>query len=748
MSDGSVTIEVTLTKEQLKEGLNSIDKDLKKINKPAKDVSKSLGNGFEEATKSTKNTSNALNGLKNTAIKVVGAIGIGNLVKDGIAYNGTIEQLTTSFEVMTGSVEKANDVVAKLKDIGAKTPFEFTGLAETTQMLMQYGFTADEAINRMKMLGDISQGSADKMNRIAMAYGQMSSAGKVSLEDIKQMIEAGFNPLQEISNTTGESMASLYDRISKGKISVDEITASMQRSTSAGGKYFQSMEKQSQTLNGQMSTLKDNFDNVLGKALQGISDVLSNSVLPAVNDFLEKLSTAIDTTDWEKLKDTFQNLVPVISGVTIALVVFKGAMAIKGVIDGVKTAFIGLNAVMKANPILLIVSLIASLVSGLIILWNTNEGFRNAVIGIWNSIKSVIGNVVNAIVIFFTQTIPNAWNSFTTGLSNLGATIWNTLINVWNSIISFFTEGIPNFINTIIQWIQNLPYQLGYIAGQMLGQILQFGVDAWNWVTVELPKIILGIVQWFSELPGKIWEWLKQAVNNIIKWGVETWQQSNQAMINFFNNIINWFKQLPGNIWNWLVDTVRNIINWGIDMKNKADEAVRSMVDGIINTIKELPGKMLQWGKDMIQGLINGIKSMIGNVGKAISGVADGIKSVIHFSRPDKGPLRNYEKWMPDMVDGLTKTLNASAPKLYNASKSLAEKIRSGFDISGMYNRMERAVAVETGRISTNLSTTANISKTMHATIQVNGDTYLDSTKVGRMIAPEVTKTIKGGGIH
>ena len=75
---------------------------------------------------------------------------------------------------------------------------------------MNYGFTADEAMDKMMMLGDISQGSADKMSRIAMAYGQMSSAGKVSLEDVKQMIEAGFNPLQEISESTGESMDSLY----------------------------------------------------------------------------------------------------------------------------------------------------------------------------------------------------------------------------------------------------------------------------------------------------------------------------------------------------------------------------------------------------------------------------------------------------------------------------------------------------------------------------------------------------------
>ena len=111
---------------------------------------------------------------------------------------------------------------------------------------MVSGFSADEAMDKMMMLGDISQGSAEKMSRIATAYGQMSSAGKVSLEDVKQMIEAGFNPLQEISESTGESMASLYDRISKGTISVDEITASM-RATYEGGKYFQSMEKQSQT---------------------------------------------------------------------------------------------------------------------------------------------------------------------------------------------------------------------------------------------------------------------------------------------------------------------------------------------------------------------------------------------------------------------------------------------------------------------------------------------------------------------
>lgn len=379
MSDGSVVIDTSLNNDGLKKGINNI------------------GGSFDK--------------LKSIATRALGTIGFGALVKEGVQYNATVEQLQTSFEVMTGSATKATDIVEKLKEIGAKTPFEFTGLAETTQLLMNYGFEADDAISKMQMLGDISQGSAEKMNRIATAYGQMSSAGKVSLEDVKQMIEAGFNPLQEISQSTGESMASLYDRISKGTISIDEITASMERSTSAGGKYFQSMEKQSQTLNGQWSTAKDNFSNLLGSILKPISELLTNTILPAVNNFMSKLQEKIDNGGLDNFLNILKGILTVIVPLTTAVVVFKSAMAIKGIIDGVKNSFAALNAVMNANPILLIVSLIAALVSGIIYLWNTNEGFRNALTSVWEGIKNIVSTVVNAIVGFFTETIPNALQS-------------------------------------------------------------------------------------------------------------------------------------------------------------------------------------------------------------------------------------------------------------------------------------------------------------------------------------------------
>lgn len=212
----------------------------------------------------------------------------------GLNYNGVLEEYQVSFEVMTGSAQKAEEVLNRLTELGASTPFEMTGLAETTQLLMNYGFTADDAIDKMKMLGDISQGNADKLNRVAMAYGQMSSAGKVSLEDVKQMIEAGFNPLQEISEATGESMASLYDRISDGTLAVDEITASMERATSEGGKYFQSMEKQSKTFNGMISTLKDNAMQLLGDVVEPISSAMTEELLPSAIEAIEQLQEAFE----------------------------------------------------------------------------------------------------------------------------------------------------------------------------------------------------------------------------------------------------------------------------------------------------------------------------------------------------------------------------------------------------------------------------------------------------------------------
>lgn len=251
-----------------------------------------------------------------------------------VKYNAEVEQLQTSFKVMTGSADKAANVMERLRKLGATTPFATKDLASATQLLMQYGFNADDAINRMSMLGDIAQGSTDKMMRIAAAYGQMNATGKVSLEDVKQMIEAGFNPLLEISEKTGESMESLYERISKGTMSFSEITDAMRSATSEGGKFFKSMEQQSQTVSGLLSSLKDELQTLGGDIFEPISEALRTKVLPEAIRIVQAMQDAYADKGWDGLIDSLTAEIPkLLDGATAALE--KLAVKLKAKLPGI-----------------------------------------------------------------------------------------------------------------------------------------------------------------------------------------------------------------------------------------------------------------------------------------------------------------------------------------------------------------------------------------------------------------------------
>ena len=166
---GSVTIKIDGDASPFERTLNSIG-----------DKSKRIISGIGTVSNGVAKGATLVYGAISAAMSVAGVA--------SVKYNANIEQLQTSFATMTGSAEKANEVVERLRTMGAKTPFEMADLAQVTQMLMQYGFTADDAIDKMSMLGDIAQGNSEAMNSIAMGYAQMSSAGKVNLQDIKQMI--------------------------------------------------------------------------------------------------------------------------------------------------------------------------------------------------------------------------------------------------------------------------------------------------------------------------------------------------------------------------------------------------------------------------------------------------------------------------------------------------------------------------------------------------------------------------------
>lgn len=452
------------------------------------------------------------------AVAAVGAVtaALGAGVVAGVKYNASIESYQTSFEVMTGSAEKAAEVIDKLKKVGAETPFELPDLADTTQLLMNYGFSADEAMDKMMMLGDISQGSAEKMSRIATAYGQMSSAGKVSLEDVKQMIEAGFNPLQEISESTGESMASLYDRISKGTISVDEITASMQRATSEGGKYFQSMEKQSQTFSGLISTLKDNAQQLLGEVVKPISDGLTESLLPAAISAIEQLTQGFEENGVAGMIQAAGNIVNgLFTGMTenAPMLISTGMELLNQFLLGIATGVPALITkgfeivtqlalgILQNLPQLITqgAAVITNFVNGLLsslpsVLQSGVQMILRLVDGIINNLPSIVSAAAQAIARFIASIASNLPQIIATG-NKIIAELAVGLIKAIPNLVS----KIPQIISAIkdaflsVDWlsvgvniIKGIASGVASAAGQLVDAAVSAATDALNWVKSKL----------------------------------------------------------------------------------------------------------------------------------------------------------------------------------------------------------------------------------------------------------------------
>lgn len=262
-----------------------------------------LESGLKSAEAKTKSTAEklqgylkkgfaGLNNMVNTGIKAattaITAAG-GALLTMGISYNRQIEDYTTNFATMLGSMEEGAAKVEELKTLAAETPFELTDLADATQTLLAFNVSSSKSTTILRQLGDISLGNAQKLETLTRAYGKMSSSQKVTLEDINMMIDAGFNPLLIVAEETGESMSELYDRISSGEMAFSEIESAIRQATSAGGQFYKGMENASKTLSGQWSTLTDNIRATMGLLATPINDALTGHILPAANEAVNEI---------------------------------------------------------------------------------------------------------------------------------------------------------------------------------------------------------------------------------------------------------------------------------------------------------------------------------------------------------------------------------------------------------------------------------------------------------------------------
>ena len=267
--------------------------------------------GLSDAQKRVKAFSENIKAGVQTAMKIGAAVAAagaavgGYVLKTGIGYNQQMDDYTANMQTLLGGVDKAEAKIKELSDMAAKTPFELPTLVDATQTLLAFGVKAEDSTGILKSLGDISLGNASKLETLTRAYGKMSSTGKVTLENVQMMIDAGFNPLNLIAERNHMTMESLYKAISDGKVPFEELTWAIQKATSEGGQYFNGMETASKTLTGRLSTLKENWSAFLALLTKPAYETLRDTVLPSAIDMVDKLTASFNESGLQGVFDTF-----------------------------------------------------------------------------------------------------------------------------------------------------------------------------------------------------------------------------------------------------------------------------------------------------------------------------------------------------------------------------------------------------------------------------------------------------------
>lgn len=212
------------------------------------------------------------------ALAVIGGAGVLKaLGSEMIRVRGEFQSMQTAIETMVGK-DMAGQLIPQIKELAKISPLTMSDMVGAEKMMLGFNIQAEDTIKYLKAISDISMGESSKFNSLTLAFSQISAAGKLMGQDLNQMINAGFNPLQIISEKTGKSIATLKDEMSKGAISAEMVQQAFIDATSAGGKFYNMSENASKTINGQLSMMQDALDNAFNEMGQKSEGVIMKGI--------------------------------------------------------------------------------------------------------------------------------------------------------------------------------------------------------------------------------------------------------------------------------------------------------------------------------------------------------------------------------------------------------------------------------------------------------------------------------------
>ena len=741
------------------------------------------------------------------------------VVEAGVSYNAQLEQYQTALTNMLGSASAAEDALEQIKQDAARTPFDTAGLVKANELLISTGVDADSSRKVILALGDAvsaTGGGNEELSRMAQNLQQIKNAGKATAADIKQFAYAGIDVYGILADYTGKSTA----EVQKMTVTYDVLTAALEKASDEGGRYYNSMSTQSETLNGQMSTLTDNATQLAGLMTADLTDGIK-MVVGNLNDMTVAAAEAYKTDGWVGLATEIASLNPLISGVI-------SEMSALG--DGLSTIAQNAISVLDQWSYKLNKALGKDAYAG----YDSYEDYRSqtdsqknknrrrqeALAGkgisnqkqydrlhptvttptssgsdtptgsttqknkkaaadqkkLANSVTETntqllegTGNIVGAIK-QVTETADNTYNVYDGTTKQLKGTTQETAQTVtrtWTEMVDGIQKNykqVVTLLNGVEQssktTVENVTtagktavasksekiYGVDGVVGaldrttqttnkieqvidQTTGEVKENVVSTTDVVTDSYTAIVDGVAQAVTRtttyVNGIVTD-VQEKTNDLkteikgIQGTVGSFSQfildldtklgglekvasdlSKSPLSNWFSDLSKGYRASDSFFDNIdLVGMAGSAISMGIQGFKLTNSPWGAAAGAIVGVATNLLGTSLStkagtWGADLVTGMANGMKKAGGFLATAAKGLAETVKSFLHFSRPDVGPLREYEQWMPDMVKGMSKGITDNAYVLRDA-------------VRGLSGQMKTQLTYDVGRASSALTTAYN----------------------------------------
>ena len=502
-----------------------------------------LDSAVQQVVKSVNKANGLFKQLGNTAFmfeSVVGAVekissGLDSLVGSSLEFEQSQANMRT---LMNGNAEAADALLSKIRSYGKSTVYDTSGLVNAQKTMMAFGLETDFAFKNLQHIGDIALGDSQKMQSLALAFAQAQSTGKLMGQDLMQMINAGFNPLEVISQRTGKSIATLKDEMSKGAISAQMVAQAFQWATEEGGRFYQGAETAAQTVSGRIAKMRDTVDEwklSLFEATGGLTAYVAE-IGKMIAQFAPLGPLVGKAFDWMRiagvkafteLKIGGHTLQVRLRAISIAAVQSGGMLKLMGHMGQAACRQISV-AIMNipiigwiAAIIAVVIAVIAAIVKGIKTLWEKCYEFRVVIFTIWEAIKAIFTWIVDGLKSLwagFQENIIDPIWGFITSIAgwineHILQPVWNAILNVVNWINQHLVEPIKNAFASIGAWFSD-------IFGSIFDWFEKQFVNIYN----KIAKVI----------PG-----MKQIAYEGRKRADESWAKDHPTTTNTTDNLIN-----------------------------------------------------------------------------------------------------------------------------------------------------------------------------------------------------------------